>query len=289
MDHPMLLLGFVCGLVAFMLYAFVRSSFRVEEGHVGLVTSLGAVLRDPSKGKLLIYRPGLHFKWPWQAVHHVTLMEQIIDLSGADGARTAMAEDGTVLRFESILRYLPLERTLYDYVFDLRSPKEHITSLFTCLLRNEIANFHPAPDSEPAPGGSYSLIRRERRKLNAEIMSFCKREIGENYGVDFRAVDLVDILPPDELDDALNAAINAQSEAETAYAHAEADAQRRIIAARHGVEIAETKATAVEREVLTLAGRLEELDTAGTLDLYVSRRNAEVMSQSKTHYVRRDR
>lgn len=285
----MLTIGFILGIVVFVSYTLFRCSFRVEEGHVGLVTSLGAVLRDPAdKRRLKIFRPGLHLRWPWQDVHHVALMEQIIDLSGSDGARTAMAEDGTVLRFESILRYLPLEETLYDFVFDLRSPREHITSLFTCLLRNEIAIFRPEEGAPSGPGGSYSLIRRERRKLNAEIMRFCQSEIGANYGVEFRAVDLIDILPPDELDEALNAAIGAQSEADAAYAHAEADAQRRIIAAKRGVEIAETKATAVEREVLTLAARLEELDREGTLDLYVARRNAEVLSQSKTHYIRRD-
>lgn len=285
----MLFVGFSLGLLIYVLLALYKSAFRIEEGHVGLVTSLGAVVWEKGRKTLKIYRPGLHLKWPWQEVHHVALMEQIIELSGADGARTAMAEDGTVLRFESILRYLPLEETLYDFVFDLRSPREHITSLFTCLLRNEIANFRVEQDAPPGPGGSYALIRRERRKLNAQIMAFCQREIGAHYGVEFSAVDLIDILPPDELDDALNAAIQAQNEAKAAYSHAEAEAQQRIIAARHGVEIAETKATAIEREVLTLASRLEQLDAAGTLDLYVARRNAEVISQSKYHYVRRDR
>jgi len=285
----MLFIGLLLGLSTYVLLAIYRSAFRVEEGHVGLVTSHGAVLRERDGKTLKIYRPGLHLKWPWQEVHHVALMEQIIELSGSDGARTAMAEDGTVLRFESILRYLPLEDMLYDYVFDLRSPREHITSLFTCLLRNEIANFRAEDTAPPGPGGSYALIRRERRKLNAQIMAFCQLEIGVQYGVEFSAVDLIDILPPEELDDALNAAIQARNEANADYSRAEAEAQQRVIAARHGVEIATTKAAAVEREVLTLASRLAELDAAGTLDLYVARRNAEVLSQSKYHYVRRDR
>lgn len=284
----MFFIGLSLGLLTYAMLACYKSAFRVEEGHAALVTSLGAVLRDDA-GKLRVYKPGLHMKWPWQRVHHVALMEQIIELSGSDGARTAMAADGTVLRFESILRYLPLEGTLYDFVFDLQSPREHITSLFTCLLRNEIANFRADDHAPPGPGGSYALIRRERRKLNAQIMAFCQREIGAQYGVEFSAVDLIDILPPDELDEALNAAIGAQNEAHAAYSHAEAEAQQRVIAAKHGIEIAETRASAVEREVLTLAARLEELDAAGTLDLYVARRNAEVMSQSKLHYVRRDR
>ena len=281
----MLFLGFLFGLAAFSLTPSSRApSVSRKDTSVSSPASGPCCARDTKQ--LVIFRPGLHLKWPWQEVHHVALMEQIIEASGKDGARTAMAEDGTVLRFESILRYLPLEKTLYDFVFDLRSPKDYITSLFTCLLRNEIANFK-AVDADAGPGGSYALIRRERRKLNAQIMAFCQREIGAHYGVEFSAVDLIDILPPDGLHDALNAAIHAQSEADASYSHAEADAQHRLIAAKHGVEIAETKVLAVEREVLTLASRLEELDTAGTLDLDVARRNAEVLSQSKFHYIRR--
>jgi regulator of protease activity HflC (stomatin/prohibitin superfamily) len=261
--------GLAFGFALYVLYLIPKCFFRVPEGHVGVVTSFGRALRD-EKGKLKLHAPGLHRKWPWHQRGKVPLMEEIIDLSGG-GARMAMAEDGTVLRLDSVLRYVPLREQLYSFVFDLRSPKEHITSLFTCLLRNEIANFKTG---EEVPGGSYALLRRERSKLNREIMSYCQDQIGPEYGIRFNAVDLVDIRPPNELDEALNAAVHAQTEADEQYAHAEAIAQRRVIAAKRGVEIATTKGTAAEQEVLTLAGHLEELDRAGTLDLYVARRSS---------------
>ncbi len=282
----MLMTGVFIGLGCYLALLVFRSFHRIPEGHVGVVERLGAAVRD-ADGALVLHPPGLHWVLPWLTVRRVSQMEQIIDLSGSEGARTAMAEDGTVLRFDSILRFVPRQDALYQYVFDLRAPREHVTGLFTCLLRNEIACFKPSPGVPAGPESSYASIRRERKKLNAEIMSFCHQEIGAQYGLAFRAVDLVDILPPEELDEALNAVINAQTEAETTYARAEAEAQRRLIAAKKGVEIAATKAGASEREVLTLATQLEALDRAGTLDLYVSRRRAEVLAQSRTHYVRR--
>ena len=118
-------------------------------------------------------------------------------------------------------------------------------------------------------------------------MEYCKGEIGSQYGVRFSAVDLVDISPPAELDEALNAAVHAQMNAETTYAHAEAAAERKIIASQRGVEVEELKALAVEDEIRTLTAQLEELEKDKTLELYVARRNAEVLSQSKHHYVRR--
>jgi hypothetical protein len=56
-----------------------------------------------------------------------------------------------------------------------------------------------------------------------------------------------------------------------------------------GVEIARTKAAAAQREIAVLAQHLEELDQTDTLEMYVARRNAEVLSQARHHYVRRDR
>jgi regulator of protease activity HflC (stomatin/prohibitin superfamily) len=227
-------------------------------------------------------------------VHDVAMMEQSLELSGEEGGRTAMAYDGTILRFDSILRFQPVPAELEHFLFDLKSPHEHITGLFTSLLRNEIANFHPPenangdmdPASIEATGGAYAQIRRERALLNQRIEEFCRTQIGRRYGVQFNAVDLTDILPPDELANALNAVINTQTEAESLYAHAEAETRQQIVAAEHGVEIAKARGLATELEINTLGDVLARLQAEGTLADYVARRRAEVVSQSKTLYMR---
>lgn len=289
----MLWIGMLVGAVTYVVYIlFVRCSFRVDQGYLGVLTSFGAAQKE--SGTLRTFPPGLHWKWPWQRVHRVAMMEQNLELSGEEGGRTAMTEDGTILRFDSILRFHPAESELEQFLFDLKSPHEHITGLFTCLLRNEIADFSPtvASDStaleraDASAGGSYALIRRQRRMLNERIEEFCRTQIGERYGVRFSAVDLTDILPPDELANALNAVINAQSEAEGLYALAEAESQQRIVAAERGVEVAKARALAAEREIQTLGVFLEDLHKQGTLQDYVQRRRTEVVSQSRTLYMR---
>ncbi len=279
----MLLVGILVGAIACSVYFSVRCFFRVEQGHVGVLTTFGAAKKDHHH--LVQYPPGLHFKWPWQRVHRVAMMEQSLELSGEEGGRTAMADDGTILRFDSILRFQPVPKELDKFLFDLKSPHEHITGLFTCLLRNEIANFQPT-DSSPADGGAYAHIRRQRALLNRHIEEFCRTKIGSRYGVQFNAVDLTDVLPPDELAAALNAVINAQTEAESMYAHAEAETQQRVVAAEAGVEVAKARGVAVEREIATLGAFLDQLERDGTLSDYVQRRRAEVISQSRTLYMR---
>lgn len=282
----MLILGILTGACAYLLFLAGRCFFRIEQGYLGVLTSFGAAVKDG--GRLRTFPPGLHFKWPWQRAHDVTMKEQSLELSGEDGGRNAMTNDGTVLRFDSILRFQPVPSALEHFLFDLKSPHEHITGLFTCLLRNEIANFRSDadPGSLEATGGAYAQIRRQRAQLNARIETFCQDQIGHRYGVQFNAVDLTDILPPDELAEALNAVINAQTEAESLYAHAEAETQQEVVAAERGVEIAKARGEATEREIDTLASFLEELDREGTLDEYVKRRRMEVLSQSKTLYMR---
>ncbi|MFO0650915.1 MAG: SPFH domain-containing protein [Polyangiales bacterium] len=227
--------------------------------------------------------PWLHTKAPWQDVTVVSMMEQSLDLAGETGGRTAMAEDGTILRFDSILRYVPVEGELSRF---LRPPAPRSnTGLFTCLLRNEIANFR-APASTPRSegafdfalqAGSYAVIRRERQKLNEHIEQFCREQIGGRYGVRFNAVDLTDILPPDEIADGLNAVIHASTEAETRFLRAEGECHQRLLASEKGVDIARARASAIETEIRTLS-RFSELHKQGTLGMYIARRRAEVLS-----------
>jgi len=289
----MFLIGVLAGATLYGAYVLSRCFFRVEEGHLAVLTAFGAARTEPGGEQPRTWGPGLHTKRPWEKVHDVPVMEQALELSGEKGGQTAMAGDGTVLRFDSTLRYVPVREDLGNFLFGLRAPVEHITGLFTCLLRNEIANFHP-PASTDGPVGaaphvgenSYALIRRERRLLSQRIADFCHMEIGRRYGVRFVGVDLTDVLPPDELASALNAVIASKSEADAAYARAEAESQQRVLAAERGVEIARARALATETEILELAGFLAELERQNTLNLYVSRRRAEVMSESRTVYLK---
>jgi len=291
----MLLTGFLVGLALFGAYTLTQCWFRVEEGHVAVVTTFGAAeLAAPGGHALRVWRPGLHFKRPWQKAVTVAVMEQHLDLAGEEGGRMAMAEDGTLLRFDSILRYVPLESELARFLFGLRNPREHMMGLFTCLLRNEIANFRAPRPSQVSEGrfdfalqaGSYALIRRERALLNQHIERFCREQIAEDYGVRFHAVDLTDILPPDELAEALNAVINAQTDAEARYFRAEGDCQQRILSSEKGVEIAAARARAAATEIDTIRTFLAQLRASGTLDLYVARRRAEVAGESRAVFVK---
>ncbi len=285
----MLAIGVAIGLGVWIFIAIKRSFFRVDEGHVAVLTRFGAAIGGEHPKT---FGPGLHGKLPWDRPIVVSIMEQTLELSGQSQGRTAMASDGTVLRIDSILRYQPIEAQLGRFLFELRAPIEHITHLFTCLLRNTIANFDARAQQTADPldqGGAYAVIRRERHRLNKEIEQMAREEIGDRYGVRFSAVDMTDILPPDELADALNAVIYARTDAEAHYFRAEADCRQRVIGAERGISIATRRAEAIETEIRTLGAALAGLEREGTLDDYVERRRAEVLAESRTLYLKEGR
>ena len=66
----------------------------------------------------------------------------------------------------------------------------------------------------------------------------------------------------------------------------QSECAQRVLAAEQGVAIARTRAGAVEAEIDELGRHLVELETGGVLDAYLSRRRAEVLSESRTVYLK---
>ncbi len=280
----MISLGFVIGLAVGLVLLAARSYFRIDEGHVAVITRFGRALRG-AEGKLCTWGPGFHFKSPFDRVHVESKKERLLDLSGENAGTSVMAKDGTVLRFDSHLRFQVPDEGLDRWVFGLERPIEHTIGMFTCVVRNEIAGFSGEPAAAPDRGGSYAAVLRERRLLNTKIAEFVRERAHSHYGLSFHAVDLVDVLPPDSLAQALNAVMHAHAEAEAELARAEAVAMRRVLSSQHGIEVAHDKAEAAAIEIREIGEFLGELDRYGTLEAYVARRRAEVVSQSKTLFL----
>ena len=281
----------MAGVALFLLWKAREMYFRVEENQVGLVLRFGAA-RHGADGKLLLAEAGLHFKWPWEEVRIVSLREQMLTLGVGEHAEHAMLNDGTVIRLQSMLRYAPRREGIPNYVFGLHHRKEHMATLFSSLLRSEIANVKATPptldnaDDLPEENSSFALVRRDRTLLNRRIGDFARKTFGDRYGIDFHSVDITDIHPPDELAEALNAVISARAEADSTRFRAESDCAQKVMAAEQGVAIATAKASAVEAEIDELGRHLETLDRQGVLDAYVARRRAEVLSDARTLFVK---
>ncbi len=294
----MLIFGFLVGMVALVIFLAAAMTVRVDEGELVVLSRFGRALRDES-GKLAVLRAGIHGKMPWDKPLRVNLKEQSLELHGED-ERTVMTNDGIVVRYESNFRYAPSEKGIENFLFGLARPIEHMVGTFTCLLRNEIANFRidshqmgsglarvaSADQLIDSSLGAYALIRRERKTLHERISSFCQEKIGDRYGVRFDAIDVMNFEPPEELRETLNTVMQIKTDVEASLFRAEGECQQRVLAAEKGVEIAKERALAVETEMTELGRYLEDLKRDGVLDAYVARRRFEVLAESRQVYVK---
>lgn len=296
-------LGCTLGTLILGLLFLWRSYYHVEEGHLAVITRFGKALRcDPSPSQnpplnglsfiesdpLRLIQPGGHWKWPWDQVITFSTMERMIDLSGESGGKYAMAEDGTILRLDSKIRFFPKHESIYSYLFELENPIGHIREMFICLIRNEIANFKGESREDAELLGSYSAIRRDRKLLNDQVENICKAQIGDFYGIQFCGVDLLDIVPPHELDAALNGIQNAKTEADTMFARAQGDARQKIVAAEQGVEISRIRAEAITLELESQVNMIRTLIKSGNVDDYLIHRKTELVGNSKMLFMQKE-
>ncbi len=107
----------------------------------------------------------------------------------------------------------------------------------------------------------------------------------DEYGIQVVSVDLLQIDPPEELVDALNAVITAESEANALVARTELSVQQRVLSAEQAVEIANARALASESEIRTVGAELATLADQSVLKDYVQRRKIEVLGGSRRVYL----
>lgn len=292
-----ILIGFLVGIFIFILSLTKKIFFQVNEGNLAIVTNFGKIiLQDETEKKLKVFKSGLHIKWPWQEVRFIQMMEQMIEITGEEVGITTIASDGTLLRIDSNLRITPNEKNLYSFLFSMERSLEHINGLYVSLLHQEIGSFDNNKLSISKKSNfpqfstnvsSYATLINKKGILAKQIEHICKIKFSNNYGIEINGIDITDIIPPNELLNALNIVINSKSEAERLLALTEAECEQKLLSAQKGVSIAKEKAHGTEENIIKISEILNELKENNTLDQYIERRKCEVYSDAKISYIKR--
>ena len=267
--------GWVVGTIVVIVVLAGRSGFAVHEGEGALVTSFGRLTSSQLRA------PGLHFKAPWHQVHRFPTRE-IQEPATYGGTGQVLAWDGTPLTVEATVRYRIDPSRAEHWLFGVEHAKDHLGELFESLLRGSVASFAPQATDPTA----FTRLRRDRKDFLQQLADTCTAELSHTHGVQYRGIDVSTLSPPRELEEALNAVLEAEATARSRYDQATAECEQRTVAAREGVRVAEEKARAVEHEMTTVAEALGHLEEEHTLDDYVQHRRSEILSMSKTVYVR---
>ncbi len=273
-----LLIGLLAGGGLVLLAALLRAGVRVDNGTLGVLTTFGRFARE--RGKLITLPPGFHWRAPWSQLHVVSLAERSVG-PGDAAAIEALASDGTRIRVNARLRYRVDENHVATFLAEAKDAPHHVSWLFRQTLREQIARFEQRPEELSA----YTALRLRVNELQQQTLAALQEPALEEYGVQVIAVDLLQIDPPEELVDALNGVITAESEANQLVSRTELQCQQRTLAAEHAVTIAEARARAQESEIRTVGLELAALAEHGVLRDYVARRRLEVLGGSRRVYL----
>lgn len=275
-----LLLGVLIGAALVAVYVFVRAGFRVDNGNVGVLAVFGRFVRDAG-GQVRTYPPGLHWKAPWAQAVEVSLAERSLSVADNGGAIEVLASDGTRIRVNARLRFRVDPARIATFLAEAKDATHELAGLFQLTVREQLARFEQRPDELSA----YTALRLRMNELQQRMLDAMAADALAEYGLVVIAVDLVQIDPPEELVDALNAVITAESEAHALVARTELQSQQRVIAAEQAVAIANARALATEAEIRTVGHELATLGQQGVLGAYVARRRVEVLGGSRRVYL----
>lgn len=277
---PLFFYGLGAGAALVLLFLFWRSGFRVDNGSVAVLSVFGRFSRGADH-KLRTFGPGLHWKAPWALPIQVSLAERSIALADQASAIEALSPDGTRIRVNARLRFRVDPARVDVFLADAKDAVEHLGGLFRVALREQIARFEQRPEDLSA----YTALRLRMNELQTRTQDALKQAALAEYGIEIISVDLLQIDPPEELVDALNAVITAESEANALVARTELQSQQRTLAAEQAVAIANARALAQEAEIRTVGDELTALADHGVLKDYVARRKIEVLGGSRRVYL----
>jgi regulator of protease activity HflC (stomatin/prohibitin superfamily) len=229
---------------------------------------------------------GPYFKLPWQKVRKVSIATQTLnmafdpELSDANQGGTiveAVTKDQLNTGLTGQIRYHISEHNLYAYLFGVKKPIAHVMGYFISVLRERIATFEAPPDPSNAAAAGISIndLRKNLRDLNEHMDREC-RSSDARYGIVLDASLITGIDPPPEVESALAAINTAHNMVSSDISLAQAGADQRIEQSKRAAEIETLKAQAEVQPLISLAGQLAELKSAGAGALHAYVRNVRL-------------
>ncbi len=295
--------------VWFALRVFLTGFYTVDPNERAVVTTFGRAARtgrttmesplaadlNPDERERYAYPavevvpPGLHFKFPWQKVHKVSIATQTANIA-FDPETPSANHNGTLLDavtkdqlntgLKGQIRYGASEKNLYAYLFGVANPIAHVMGYFVAVLRERIANFEagPAAPDAPAshiPGVSINDLRKNLSEINRHMETECASSIAR-YGIVLDATLITEIEPPTDVESALAAINTAHNQVSSEISLAQAAADQKIVQSRRAVEIETLKAQAEVQLLRQLADQLALLKKNGPDALRLYLRNVKL-------------
>ena len=229
-----IILGIVLVLVLFTLVRCIRI---VQQAKAYVVERLGAYKTT--------WNVGLHFKMPFieRVAKVVTLKEQVADFP----PQPVITKDNVTMQIDTVVYFQITDPKLYTY--GIERPIVAIENLSATTLRNIIGDLE------------LDQCLTSRDVINTKMRSILD-EATDPWGIKVNRVELKNILPPKEIQNAMEKQMKAERERREAILRAEGEKKSAILTAEGETESAILRADAKKQaQILEAQGKAEAILT----------------------------
>ena len=224
-------------LVILILAVIVSCIQIVQQSKAYVIERLGAFHS--------VWGVGMHFKLPFieRVVKKVSLKEQVADFD----PQPVITKDNVTMQIDTVIYFQITDPKLYTY--GVEYPMSAIENLTATTLRNIIGELEL----------DQSLTSRDT--INAKMRSILD-EATDPWGIKVNRVELKNILPPREIQNAMEKQMKAERERREAILRAEGEKKSAILTAEGEKEAAILRADAKKQaQILEAQGEAEAILT----------------------------
>ena len=231
-------------VIIFVLFVIVRCIKVVPQAHVFVVERLGSFYAE--------WETGLHVLVPFidRIAGKVSLKEKVVDFK----PQPVITKDNVTMQIDTVVFYQVTNAK--QYIYGVERPLAAIENLSATTLRNIIGEME------------LDATLTSRDVINTKITSILDQAT-DRWGIKVNRVELKNILPPREIQDAMEKQMKAEREKREAILTAEGQKQSAITLAEGEKEAAILRAEAVKQQ------RIKEAEGEAEALLAVQRAKAE--------------
>lgn len=222
-------------IVILLIIILVRNIRVVPQARAYVIERLGAYSTT--------WRVGLHFKIPFieTIAKKVSLKEQVYDFP----PQPVITEDNVTMQIDTVLYFQITDAKLYTY--GVENPISAIENLAATTLRNIIGDLE------------LDQTLTSRDVINSKMRSILD-EATDPWGIKVNRVELKNILPPREIQDAMERQMKAERQRREAILTAEGEKKSSILVAEGEKESAILRADAKKQsQILEAEGQAEAI------------------------------
>ena len=209
-------------LVVLILILVVSSIHVVQQSKAFVVERLGSFSA--------VWGNGLHWKWPFieRVVKKISLKEQVADFD----PQPVITKDNVTMQIDTVIYFQITDPKLYTY--GVEHPMNAIENLTATTLRNIIGDMEL----------DQSLTSRDT--INSRMRSILD-EATDPWGIKVNRVELKNIIPPKEIQNAMEKQMKAERERRESILQAEGQKQSQILVAEGEKQSAILRADAAKQ------------------------------------------